>query len=96
MEAIVAPQGRDHWDKMGMRPTLEALRSQAGESMVLQNDRFTEQTLPSAILGKLSDEEIAELSRAVRRAWRGATSDADVAPANIHRGRTRRRDCDRD
>src|SRR5262249_8000714 len=24
MEAIVAPQGRDHWDKMGMRPALEA------------------------------------------------------------------------
>jgi haloalkane dehalogenase len=27
MEAIVAPQSRDHWDKMGMRPALEALRS---------------------------------------------------------------------
>jgi haloalkane dehalogenase len=31
MEAIVAPQGRDHWDKMGMRPALESLRSQAPE-----------------------------------------------------------------
>jgi hypothetical protein len=29
MEAIVAPQGRDHWDKMGMRRALEALRSEA-------------------------------------------------------------------
>src|SRR5512133_4342281 len=27
MEAIVAPQGRDHWDKMGMRSALESLRS---------------------------------------------------------------------
>jgi haloalkane dehalogenase len=36
MEAIVAPQGRDHWDKMGMRQALEALRSEAGETMVLQ------------------------------------------------------------
>ena len=36
MEAIVAPQGRDHWDKMGMRPALEALRSEAGEAMVLR------------------------------------------------------------
>ena len=35
MEAIVAPQGRDHWDKMGMGPALEALRSEAGETMVL-------------------------------------------------------------
>jgi haloalkane dehalogenase len=34
MEAIVAPQGRDHWDKMGMRSALEALRSEAGEAMV--------------------------------------------------------------
>src|SRR5262249_43484157 len=32
---------------------------------------------------------------AVRRARRGATADADVAPADPHRGRARRRDCDR-
>ena len=32
MEAIVAPQGRDHWDKMGMRSALQALRSEAGET----------------------------------------------------------------
>jgi hypothetical protein len=31
MEAIVAPQGRDHWDKMGMGSALQALRSEAGE-----------------------------------------------------------------
>ena len=36
MEAIVGPQGWDHWDKMGMRPALQALRSEAGEAMVLQ------------------------------------------------------------
>ena len=36
MEAIVAPQGRDQWDKMGMRETLKAQRSEAGEAMVLQ------------------------------------------------------------
>src|ERR1700745_3179622 len=40
MEAIVAPQGRDHWDKMGMRAALEALRSEAGEAMVLQDNLF--------------------------------------------------------
>src|SRR5262245_47037 len=56
MEAIVAPQGRDHWDKMGMRPALEALRSEAGEAMVLQNNYFIEEILPNAILRKLSDE----------------------------------------
>jgi haloalkane dehalogenase len=63
MEAIVAPQGRDHWDKMGMRPALEALRSDAGEAMVLQNNYFIEEILPKAILRKLSDEEMAEYRR---------------------------------
>jgi haloalkane dehalogenase len=63
MEAIVAPQGRDHWDKMGMRPALEALRSEAGEVMVLQNNYFIEEILPHAILRKLSEAEIAEYRR---------------------------------
>jgi haloalkane dehalogenase len=63
MEAIVAPQGRDHWDKMGMRSALEALRSEAGEEMVLQNNYFIEEILPHAILRKLSDEEMAEYRR---------------------------------
>src|SRR5271165_2135031 len=45
MEAIVVPQGRDHWDKMGMRQALEALRSEAGEAMVVQNNYFIEEIL---------------------------------------------------
>src|SRR5580704_5911801 len=63
MESIVAPQGRDHWDKMGMRSALEALRSEPGEAMVLQNNYFIEEILPNAILRKLSDEEMAEYRR---------------------------------
>src|SRR5262245_25425894 len=63
MEAIVAPQGRDHWDKMGMREALEALRSEAGEAMVLQNNYFIEEILPNAIQRKLSDEEMTEYRR---------------------------------
>jgi haloalkane dehalogenase len=63
MEAIVAPQGADHWDAMGMRHALEALRSEAGEAMVLQDNYFIEQILPNAILRKLSDEEMAEYRR---------------------------------
>jgi haloalkane dehalogenase len=63
MEAIVAPQGADHWDTMGMRHALEALRSEAGEAMVLQDNYFIEQILPNAILRKLSDEEMAEYRR---------------------------------
>ena len=63
MEAIVAPQGRDHWDTMGMGAALEALRSEAGEGMVLRDNFFIEKILPKAILRKLSDEEMAEYRR---------------------------------
>jgi haloalkane dehalogenase len=63
MEAIVRPQGWDHWDKMDMRPFLQALRSEAGEAMVLQDNFFVEKILPGAILRKLSPEEMAQYRR---------------------------------
>jgi haloalkane dehalogenase len=63
MEAMVGPQYWDHWDKFGMRPVLQALRSDAGEKMVLQENFFIEQVLPGAMLRKLSDEEMAEYRR---------------------------------
>jgi len=63
MEAIVGPQGWDHWDIMNMRPQLEALRSEAGEAMVLQDNFFIEKILPGAILRTLSPEEMAEYRR---------------------------------
>src|SRR6266481_4124012 len=63
MEAIMGPQHWDHWDKFGMRPVLQALRSEPGEAMVLQDNFFVEKVLPGAILRKLSDEEMAEYRR---------------------------------
>jgi haloalkane dehalogenase len=63
MEAIVRPQGWDHWDVMNMRPFLEALRSEAGEKMVLQENFFIEKILPGAVLRTLSAEEKAEYRR---------------------------------
>jgi haloalkane dehalogenase len=63
MEAIVGPQGWDHWDIMKMRPFLEALRSDAGEAMVLQDNFFIEKILPGAILRTLSAEGMAEYRR---------------------------------
>ena len=63
MEAIVRPQGRDHWDGMNMRPLLEALRSEAGEQMVLEDNFFIEKILPGAILRTLSAEEMEEYRR---------------------------------
>jgi haloalkane dehalogenase len=63
MEAIVQPQGWDHWDTLNMRPVLKALRSEPGEAMVLRDNFFIEQILPKAILRPLSAEEMAEYRR---------------------------------
>ena len=63
MEAIVQPQGWDHWDNLNARPILKALRSEEGEAMVLQDNFFIEQILPKAILRTLSDAEMAEYRR---------------------------------
>jgi haloalkane dehalogenase len=71
MEAIVGPQGWDHWDIMKMRPFLEALRSDAGEAMVLQDNFFLEKILPGAILRTLSPEEMAEYRRPFLEAGEG-------------------------
>ena len=60
MEAIVRQQGWDHWDKINMRPALQALRSEAGEVMVLF---FIERILPGAVLRTLSAEEMAQYRR---------------------------------
>jgi haloalkane dehalogenase len=46
-----------------MRPALQALRSEAGEAMVLQDNFFIEKILPKAILRTLSDQEMAEYRR---------------------------------
>jgi haloalkane dehalogenase len=63
MEAIVGPQSWDHWDKINLRPVLQALRSDQGEAMVLQDNFFVEQILPKAVLRTLSLEELAEYRR---------------------------------
>jgi len=63
MEAIVGPQAWDHWDKLHMRPALQALRSEAGEAMILRDNFFVEQFLPTAVLRPLSVEEMAQYRR---------------------------------
>src|SRR5262249_31487210 len=70
MEAIMRPQGWDHWDSIGpdMRSVLQALRSEAGDAMVLRDNFFIEQILPKAILRTLSVEEMAEYRRPFAKA----------------------------
>ena len=96
MEAIVAPQGRDHWDKMGMRSALGALRSEAGEQMVLQDNFFIEKVLPGAILRKLSDEEMAAYRRPFAAPGEGRRPTLTWPRQDPHRRRARRCACDRD
>jgi haloalkane dehalogenase len=60
MEAIVEPLSWGDFDNFGTRPALQALRSKAGEAMVLRDNFFIEQFLPKAILRTLSVEEMAE------------------------------------
>ena len=60
---MVQRQYWDHWDKFGTWPVLQALRSEAGEKMVLQDNFFIEKISPGAIQRKLSDEEMVEYRR---------------------------------
>src|SRR5262249_24158946 len=63
MEAIVRPQGWGHWDKINMRPALQALRSEAGEVMVLRDNFFIEKIMPGAVLSTLSIEAMTQYRR---------------------------------
>jgi haloalkane dehalogenase len=62
MEAVVQPQS---WDDVesGFRPALQALRSEAGEAMVLQDNFFVERLLPAGVLRTLSVAEMAAYRR---------------------------------
>ena len=62
MEAVVQPQS---WDDVesGFRPALQALRSAAGEAMVLQDNYFVELLLPAGVLRTLSAAEMSAYRR---------------------------------
>ncbi len=62
MEAIVQPLSWDDWPKAA-RGVFEAFRSPQGEALILEQNAFVEQVLPTSILRKLSDEEMAAYRR---------------------------------
>lgn len=68
-EAIVQPQGWDHWDKIDMRWALEGLRSERGEE--LRENFFIEKILPGAIIRTLSDEEMEAYRRPFKEPGEG-------------------------
>ncbi|HEV8641818.1 MAG TPA: haloalkane dehalogenase [Methylomirabilota bacterium] len=65
MEAIVRPVIWTEWPE-NARGIFQAMRSPAGEEIVLQKNVFVERILPASVLRKLTDEEMA----AYRRPWR--------------------------
>jgi haloalkane dehalogenase len=62
MEAIVRPVTWDEWPEAAVG-IFQAMRSEAGEEMVLTKNLFVEAILPSSIMRKLSDEEMNEYRR---------------------------------
>ncbi len=62
MEAIVRPVTWAEWPESA-RGIFEAMRSDAGEEMVLQKNLFVEAILPASVLRTLSDEEMEEYRR---------------------------------
>lgn len=62
MEAIVQPFSWSQWPA-ALHDVFRALRSESGESMVLEDNIFVEKVLPGAILRSLAEEELAEYRR---------------------------------
>jgi haloalkane dehalogenase len=57
MEAIVRPLQWSEWSQPAV-PIFKALRSPAGDDMILKNNIFVERILPGSVIRKLSDEEM--------------------------------------
>ncbi len=62
MEAIVQPVTWDAWPESARR-VFQAMRSEAGEEIVLEKNVFVERILPASIIRNLTDEEMAEYRR---------------------------------
>ncbi|HEV8440391.1 MAG TPA: haloalkane dehalogenase [Methylomirabilota bacterium] len=65
MEALVRPVTWDEWPEAA-RKIFQALRSPAGEEMVLQKNVFVERILPASVLRGLSEAEMAVYRRPFR------------------------------
>ena len=62
LEAIVRPITWDEWPEAS-RGLFAALRSEAGEELVLERNVFVERILPGSILRELTEDEMAEYRR---------------------------------
>jgi haloalkane dehalogenase len=62
METILRPMSLDEWPE-AIRGVFGALRSNAGESMILDRNIFVERILPGSVLRQLSEDEMDEYRR---------------------------------
>ncbi len=62
MEAVVRPLTWDEWPEPA-RAIFKAMRSPAGEEIILQKNMFIERILPGSVIRKLTDEEMAVYRR---------------------------------
>ncbi len=70
METIVAPLGWDDWPERA-RGIFQALRSPAGEEMVLDKNVFVERILPASVLRGLGEAEMAVYRKPFAQAGEG-------------------------
>jgi haloalkane dehalogenase len=62
METILRPMAHEEWPE-AIRGIFGALRSDAGEAMILERNIFVERILPGSVLRQLSADEMAEYRR---------------------------------
>jgi haloalkane dehalogenase len=67
MEAIVRPVAWAEWSERAV-DIFKALRSPAGDDMILNKNLFVERILPGSVMRKLSDEEMENYRRPFREA----------------------------
>lgn len=65
MEAIVRPMSWDEWPESA-RGIFEAMRSEAGEELVLEKNVFVERVLPSSVIRDPTEEEMGVYRRPFR------------------------------
>lgn len=62
METFVRPLSWEEWPEVA-RPIFQAMRSPAGEEVILKKNVFVERIIPASVLRKLTDEEMAHYRR---------------------------------